>query len=81
MKEAIRLATRLREKGIVCSQYMATNGISKVVRDLKEKVAVFIGEDELADCRQDVYQVKDLEEKRQESMSWSSLLQLLGESS
>ena len=81
MKETIRLATRLREKGIVCRQYLATNGVGKVVRDLKERVAVFIGEDELSDCRQDVYQVKDLERKCQESMSWRCLLELLGEAS
>ena len=81
MKEAIRLATRLREQGIVCRQYWVKSGISKVVRELKERVAVFIGENELADCRQDVYQVKDLEKKRQESMSLHSLLQLLNESS
>lgn len=65
----------------MCRQYWVKSGISKVVRELKERVAVFIGENELADCRQDVYQVKDLEKKRQESMSLHSLLQLLNESS
>ena len=71
VKEAARLATRLREEGVVCRQVWTNNGVSKVVRDLKERVAVFIGENEL----------EDLEKKQQESMSWSALLQLLGESS
>ena len=81
VKEAARLATRLREEGVVCRQVWTNNGVSKVVRDLKERVAVFIGENELEDCKRGVFQVKDLEKKQQESMSWSALLQLLGESS
>ena len=47
VKEAARLATRLREEGVVCRQVWTNNGVSKVVRDLKERVAVFIGENEL----------------------------------
>lgn len=70
-----------REEGVVCRQVWTNNGVSKVVRDLKERVAVFIGENELEDCKRGVFQVKDLEKKKQESMSWSALLQLLGESS
>lgn len=81
VKEAARLATRLREEGVVCRQVWTKNSVSKVVRDLKERVAVFIGENELEDCKRGVFQVKDLEKKQQESMSWSALLQLLGESS
>ena len=42
VKEAARLATRLREEGVVCRQVWTNNGVSKVVRDLKERVAVFI---------------------------------------
>ena len=71
VKEAARLATRLREEGVVCRQVWTNNGVSKVVRDLKERVAVFIGENELEDCKRGVFQVKDIEKQKQESKSWS----------
>lgn len=76
-KQAMKLSVVLRSQEVMCKLFYTHGGLDKAMKHVVEEnyqYAVLIGENELANCEHNLFTVKDLSTRNQETLSLESFL-------
>lgn len=78
-RQAMKLSVVLRSQGVVCKMFYTRGGLDKVMKQVAEEkyqYAVLMGENEVVNGEHNLYTVKDLNTRNQETLSLESFLQI-----